>query len=195
MRTLNTSGGSIYHDILHSPHRPQTPKSPKAHLFTISAESALWPTNSSAGSCTWLNPQNISHRLQPGQERQVLHHKVNYVSNVVGPRYLGMTLDTFRSECLYQENTSNEVRSRVVLMRKHPECNWGKLSDSSNCNNIPGPLCCKRYCAPVWSHGSHTKLLDPKSKRCARLITEALKSTPVYCMASGPITHPSTINR
>ena len=34
------------------------------------------------------------------------------------------------------------------------------------------------YCAPVWSHSEHTKLLDSSLNECVRLVTGCIRSTP-----------------
>ena len=95
------------------------------------------------------------------------------------PKYLGITLDRSLTYKQHIENTGQKLKKRVSILRKLAGTTWG--ADQGVLRTTALALChsVAEYCAPVWARSTHVHKIDVQLNSAMRVITGALKSTPV----------------
>ena len=95
------------------------------------------------------------------------------------PKYLAVTLDRSLTYQTHIEDTSQKLNSRVSIIRKLTGTSWGasqsvlRISALSLCYSVAV------YAAPVWMRSAHVPKVDTQLNEVMRLISRAIRSTPL----------------
>ena len=92
------------------------------------------------------------------------------------PTYLWVKLDrslTFRHHLVALRK---KLSSRVTLLRRLVGSGWGAGAKTLH---IATCLSKAEYCAPVWCHGAHSRLIDSVLNDTLRIVTGCLRPTPM----------------
>ena len=95
------------------------------------------------------------------------------------PVYLGVTLDRSLTFKAHLRKVAEKTSKRVNLIKKLAGCNWGANFNTLRTSTLSLVYSTAEYAAPVWSHSSHTKLVDVVINDALRLISGCILPTPV----------------
>lgn len=145
-------------------------------LITLSNYFKSWglkPNPSKSEACCF----HLNNR-EANRELRVVFENI-FVPNVFFPKYLGVTLDRTLSYKNHIEKLSKKLSSRVNIIRKLAGTNWGADAETLKISSTSLVYSCAEYGAPVWLNSSHTHKVDVQLNNAMRIITGALKSTPL----------------
>ena len=94
------------------------------------------------------------------------------------PTYLGVELDrslTFRH---HLEALRKKLTTRVALMRRLAGSGWGAGAKTLRTAALSLVYSTAEYCAPVWCHSAHTRLIDSVLNDALRIVTGCLRPIP-----------------
>ena len=94
------------------------------------------------------------------------------------PIYLGVKLDrslTFRHHLVALRK---KLSSRVTLLRRLVGLGWGAGAKTLHIATLSLVHSTAEYCAPVWCHSAHTRLIDSVLNDFLRIVTGCLRPTP-----------------
>ena len=94
------------------------------------------------------------------------------------PTYLGVKLDrslTFRH---HLEALRKKLTTRVALMRRLAGSGWGAGAKTLRTAALSLVYSTAEYCAPVWYHSAHTRLIDSVLNDPLRIVTGCLRPIP-----------------
>ena len=94
------------------------------------------------------------------------------------PTYLGVKLDkslTFRHHLVALRK---KLSSRVTLLRRLVGSGWGAGAKTLRIAILSLVYSAGEYCAPVWCHSSHTRLIDNVLNDSLHIVTGYLRPTP-----------------
>ena len=94
------------------------------------------------------------------------------------PTYLGVEVDrslTFRH---HLKALRKKLSTRVALLRRLAGCGWGAGSKTLRISALSLVYSTAEYCAPVWCHSTHTRLIDSILNDALRIVTGCLRPTP-----------------
>ena len=95
------------------------------------------------------------------------------------PKYLGITLDRTLSYKPHIEAVAGKVRARNNLLNRLAGSSWGSNFDLLQTSVLALSYSTAEYCCPVWADSRHTRKLDSALNEGMRLISGAIRSTPV----------------
>ena len=120
---------------------------------------------------------HLAHRLADYQL------KVKCNGNIVPfeshPKYLGITLDTTLTYKNHLDQLSQKVSARNNLLRRLSGQTWGASFNVLQTSAVSLVYAPAEYCAPTWSHSTHTKKIDVALNSTMRIVSSCLRSTPV----------------
>ena len=93
--------------------------------------------------------------------------------------YLGVKLDrsfTFRHHLVALRK---KLSSRVTLLRRLVGSEWGAGAKTLRIGALSLVYSTAEYCAPVWCHSAHTRLIDSVLNNALRIVTGCLHPTPM----------------
>ena len=76
------------------------------------------------------------------------------------------------------ESLRKKLTSRVALLRRLAGSGWGAGATTLRTANLALVRSTADYCAPVWCHSAHTRLINPAINYALRIITGCLRPTP-----------------
>ena len=94
------------------------------------------------------------------------------------PTYLGVKMDrslTFRHHLVALRK---KLSSRVTLLRQFGGTGWGAGSKTLRIATLSLVYPTAEYCALVWCHSAHTRLIDSVLNDALRIVTGCLRPTP-----------------
>ena len=94
------------------------------------------------------------------------------------PTYLGVKLDrslTFRHHLVALRK---KLSSRITLLRRLVGSGWGAGAKTLLIATLSLVYSAAEYCAPVWCHSAHTRLIDSVLNDALRIVTGCLRPTP-----------------
>ena len=94
------------------------------------------------------------------------------------PTYLGITLDRTLTYRHHLETLRKKLTSSIALIRRLAGAGWGARATTLRITTLALVYSTAEYCAPVWSHSAHARLLDRPINDALRMVTECLKPTP-----------------
>ena len=100
------------------------------------------------------------------------------------PTYLGVKLDrslTFRH---HLEALCKKITMRVALMRRLAGSDWGAGAKTLRTAALSLVYSTVKYCAPVWCHSAHTRLINSVLNDTLRIVTGCLRPTPADYLSS-----------
>ena len=92
---------------------------------------------------------------------------------------MGITLDRTLTYKNHLDQLSQKVSARNNLLRRLSGQTWGasfNVIQTSAESLVYAPA---EYCAPTWSHSTHTKKIDVALNSTMRIVSGCLRSTPV----------------
>ena len=120
---------------------------------------------------------HLAHRLADYQL------KVKCNGNIVPceshPKYLGITLDRTLTYKNHLDQLSQKVSARNNLLRRLSGKTWGASFNVLQTSAVSLVYAPAEYCAPTWSHSTHTKKIDVALNSTMRIVSGCLRSTPV----------------
>ena len=94
------------------------------------------------------------------------------------PTYLGVKLDrslTFRHHLVALRK---KLSSCVTLLRRLVGSRWGAGAKTLRIATLSLVYSTAEYCAPVWCHSAHARLIDSVLNDALRIVTGCLRPTP-----------------
>ena len=94
------------------------------------------------------------------------------------PTYFGVKLDrslTFRHHLVALRK---KLSLRVTLLRRLVGSGWGAGAKTLRIATLSLVYSTAEYCAPVWCHSAHTRLIDSVLNDALRIVTGCLRPTP-----------------
>ena len=120
---------------------------------------------------------HLAHRLADYQL------KVKCNGNIVPceshPKYMGITLDRTLTYKNHLDQLSKKVSARNNLLRRLSGQTWGASFNVLQTSTVSLVYAPAEYCAPTWSHSTHTKKIDIALNATMRIVPGCLRSTPV----------------
>ena len=120
---------------------------------------------------------HLAHRLADYQL------KVRCNGNIVPceshPKYLGITLDRTLTYKNHLDQQSQKVSARNNPLRRLSGQTWGASFNVLQTSAVSLVYAPAEYCAPTWSHSTHTKKIDIALDSTMRIVSGCLRSTPV----------------
>jgi len=95
------------------------------------------------------------------------------------PTYLGVTLDCTLSYRVHLRKTAGKLKNRNNLLMKLAGSTWGASANTLRSSFLALCYSAAEYCTPVWSCSAHTSRVDVQLNSTMRLISGALRSTPL----------------
>ena len=95
------------------------------------------------------------------------------------PTYLGITLDQSLTYKNHLDKLKQKVSSRVSLVRKLSEANWGTSFNTLRTSTTALEFAPAEYCAPVWCQSTHTKTLDVPLNESVLIVSGCIRPTPL----------------
>ena len=92
--------------------------------------------------------------------------------------YLGVKLDRSLTFCHHLVALRKKLSSRVILLRRLVGSGWGAGAKTLRIATLSLVYSAAEYCAPVWCHSAHTRLLDSVLNDALRIVTGCLRPTP-----------------
>lgn len=115
---------------------------------------------------------------QAGQTLQILVEGQPLPSET-HPKYLGVTLDRSLTYNQHLTNTAQKLKTRNSLISKLTSTAWGASQEVLRTSVLALCYSVAEYCSPVWERSSHTHKVDVQLNHSMRLISGAVKSTPI----------------
>ena len=94
------------------------------------------------------------------------------------PTYLGVKLDESLTFCHHLVALRKKLSSRVTLLRRLVGSGWSAGAKTLCIVTLSLVYSTAEYCAPVWCHSAHTRLIDSVLNDALRIVTECLCPTP-----------------
>ena len=101
---------------------------------------------------------HLAHRLAEYQLKVKCNG--NIVPCASHPKYLGITLDRTRTYKKHLDQLSQKVSARNYLLRRLSGQTWGASFNVLQTSAVSLVYAPAEYCAPTWSHSTHTKKID-----------------------------------
>ena len=111
------------------------------------------------------------------------------------PTYLGVKLDrslTFRHHLVALRK---KLSSRVTLLRRLVGSGWSAGAKTLCIATLSLVYSKAEYCAPVWCHSAHTRLIDSVLNDALRIVTGCLRPTPTDHLSVLSDIHPAELRR
>lgn len=131
----------------------------------------------------YLNPSKTEvcafhfYNRQADRELQVQFN--NTIINTTSPKYLGVTLDRSLTFKKHLENVQKKVRTRINFLHKLAGTGWGSDAHTLRIASIALVYSTAEYCSGAWLNSKHIKKIDVQLNSVMRVISGALKSTPL----------------
>ena len=94
------------------------------------------------------------------------------------PTYLGVKLDRSLTFCHYLVVLHKKLSSSVTLLRQLMGWGWGAGAKTLCIATLSLVYSTAEYCAPVWCHSAHTRLIDSVLNDALCIVTGCLRPTP-----------------
>jgi hypothetical protein len=101
------------------------------------------------------------------------------IKNSRFPKYLGVTLDRTLTYNEHLTKTAAKLKTRNNIIQKLANSEWGADSNTLRISTIALTRSVADYCSPVWLQSAHTNKVDTQLNSAMRIITGAVKSTPI----------------
>ena len=95
------------------------------------------------------------------------------------PVYLGLTLDRSLTFLPHLKKAAKKVSARVNLIKLLAGSYWGANFNTLLTSTLALVFSTAEYACPAWSHSAHTKLVDVVINEALRVISGAIKPTPL----------------
>lgn len=118
------------------------------------------------------------YNRQADRELQVQFNNT-IVNHNLSPKYLGVTLDRSLTFKKHLENLQKKVRSRINLLHKLAGTGWGSDAHTLRIAYLALVYSTAEYCSSAWLNSNHVKKIDVQLNSVMRVISGALKSTPL----------------
>ena len=92
--------------------------------------------------------------------------------------YLAVKLDGSLTCRHHLESLHKKLSTRVALLRRLAGYGWGAGAKTLNISVLSLVYSTAEYCAPVWCHNMHTRLIDSILNNVLRIVTGCLRPTP-----------------
>ena len=133
--------------------------------------------------------QVCAFHLKNHQARRELNITWNNkkLKNDTFPVYLGVTLDRTLSFKEHTRKVKEKVATRNSLLRKLANSKWGANPQTLRQTALALNYSAAEYCSPVWERSCHSHNVDAELNQTCRIITGALRPTPlpVLCRLVG----------
>ena len=120
---------------------------------------------------------HLAHRLADCQLK--VRCNVNIVRCESHPQYMGITLDRTLTYKNHLDQLSQKVSARNNLLRRLPGQTWDASFNAHQTSEVSLVYAPAEYCAPNWSHSTHTEKIDIALNSKMRIVSGCLRSTPV----------------
>ena len=94
------------------------------------------------------------------------------------PTYLGVKLDRSLTFCHHLVALRKKLSSCITLLRRFMDLGWGAGAKTLRITTLSLVYSAAEYCAPVWCHSAHTRLIDSVLNDALRIVTGCLRPTP-----------------
>jgi len=101
------------------------------------------------------------------------------IKNSRFPKYLGVTLDRTLTYKEHLTKTAAKLKTRNNIIQKLANSEWGADSNTLRISTVALTRSVADYCSPVWLQSAHTNKVDTQLNSAMRIITGAVKSTPI----------------
>ena len=93
------------------------------------------------------------------------------------PTYLGVKLDRLLTFCHHLVALRKKLSSRITLLRRLVDSGWGVGAKALHIATLSPVYSTAEYCAPVWCHSAHTRLINSVLNDTLRIVTGCLRPT------------------
>ena len=93
------------------------------------------------------------------------------------PIYLGIKLDRALAFCRHLESLCKKLGD-FGLFKRLAGSSWGASATTSRTATLALVHSTAEYCAPVWCHSAHTRIIDKSINDAMRIVTGCLCPTP-----------------
>ena len=94
------------------------------------------------------------------------------------PTYLGVKLDTLLTFCHHLVALCKKLSLHITLLRQLVGSRWGADAKMLPTAILSLAYSIAEYCAPVWCHSAHTRLIDSVLNDTLHIVTGCLHPTP-----------------
>lgn len=98
---------------------------------------------------------------------------------VLNPKYLGVILDGSLSFNDHLANVTSKIDSRINIIQKLTSTDRGADFSTLRTFTVILDYSMVEYCAPIWLNSAYVKNVETRLNQSTRIISGAIKSTPV----------------
>ena len=116
---------------------------------------------------------------------KMANHKINVlfdgqvIKNSRFSKYLGVTLDRILTYKEHLTKTAAKLKTRNNIIQKLANSEWGADSNTLRISTVTLTRSVAHYCSLVQLQSAHTNKVDTQLNSAIRIITGAVKSTPI----------------
>ncbi|KAJ8868747.1 hypothetical protein PR048_030287 [Dryococelus australis] len=120
-----------------------------------------------------LNNKMANRELQIYFEDNLIAHNKN-------PKYLGVTFDRTQSFKQHISKVNAKLKMRNNIMQKLCGTTWESLASTLHCSALGLVYAIAEHFARVWVNNPYVKIIDAQVNNTMRIISQTIRSTPIY---------------
>ena len=106
-----------------------------------------------------------------GKRELNVYNNGNLLPPCLVPTYLGVKLDRWLTFRHHLEALRKRLSTRFALLRRFVGSEWGAGAKTLRISTLLLVYFTAEYCAPVWCHSTHTRLIDSIRNDAFRIVT------------------------